>query len=258
MGSVDSTNGKWDRMLPGHGWRERRDALRALFEGIAPSYDRLNRWLSLGIDRSWRRRAAREVFADGGATWVLDLASGTGDQAVEVLRRGSARVVRLDLSVLLLDRAAGKLPAGGATPATAAPAVVAEMEALPIRAESVDAVTMAFALRHVESLEALMRACFAVLRPGGKVVFVDMSIPERGAAAALYRFYFRACLPRLAVLFGGERLAYELMVRSVESFPGWDRLAAAGRDAGFDEVSVIPLTRGAATIFLARKPKVVV
>lgn len=237
-------------MLPTAAWPRRREALRELFETIAPTYDRLNHWMSFGIDARWRARAAREAVGGREQVLVLDLASGTGDQASALQRcaRG-ARLVRLDLSGALLRRGGRKLRAD-----SVAPALVAEMERLPLRPETFDAVTMAFALRHVESLDRLMEACARVLRPGGTVSFVDMSIPEHGAWGWLYRFYFRTVLPRFASLLGGPRPAYELMVRSVESFPGWDRLDAAARGAGFRQTRLIRLTGGAASIFVARRP----
>jgi demethylmenaquinone methyltransferase / 2-methoxy-6-polyprenyl-1,4-benzoquinol methylase len=240
----------WEEMLPSAAWPRRREALRELFEAIAPTYDRLNHWMSFGIDRRWRARAAREAVSGRDAAVVLDLASGTGDQASALQRcsRG-VHLVRLDLSGALLRRGEEKL-----RPGSSAPALVGEMERLPLRPETFDAVTMAFALRHVESLERLMEACARILRPGGIVSFVDMSIPERGVWGALYRFYFRQVLPRFAALLGGPRPAYELMVRSVESFPGWDRLDAAAREAGFRQTRVIRLTGGAASIFVARRP----
>ena len=221
-----------------------------MFEAIAPSYDRLNRWLSFGIDRGWRRRAA-EVALDGiDSPRVLDLASGTGDQVVALRERSrSAQIVGLDLSADLLRRSASKVPLDGSRPA-----VVGAMERLPFRGGSFDAITMAFALRHVESLDELMRACAEVLAPGGRVAFVDMAIPEQGVWAGLYGIYFRHILPRAAVLFGGKRRAYELMVRSVEEFPGWDALERAARGAGLIETGTVPLTGGAARIFSALKP----
>ena len=238
----------WEGMLPGAAWSHRKRTLRSLFEGIAPSYDRLNHWLSLGIDQCWRARAAREAIARGQPAVVLDLASGTGDQAAAIVKRSRrARVLRVDLSAMLLRRAAAKLP-----DSSLAPPVVAEMERLPVRDGTCDAVTMAYALRHVESLDRLMEACARCLRPGGRAVFVDMALPQRGLWARLFRFYFRQCLPRLASLFGGPREAYELMVRSVESFPGWERLEEAARRAGFQSTRIVSLTGGAARLFVAR------
>lgn len=246
--------GRWEAMLPTAPWRERRGALRELFEGIAPTYDRLNRVLSLGIDASWRARAAREAVAKGDSGIVVDLASGTGDQAVALLRRAPGlTVLRLDLSAPLLVRGTGKIEALSGGAQRPAPPLVAEMERIPIRDGCGKAVTMAFALRHVEGLDSLMAACAQLLCPGGRVAFVDMAIPERGLWGGLYRLYFRLVLPRIAQLFGGEREAYELMVRSVASFPGWEALALSARRAGFEEVRSIRLTGGAARLFLARK-----
>jgi demethylmenaquinone methyltransferase/2-methoxy-6-polyprenyl-1,4-benzoquinol methylase len=236
-------------MLPGASWPKRRDALRDLFETIAPSYDRLNHWLSLGLDLRWRDRASAEAIPRDARATVLDLASGTGDQAASLRARSpEARVIRLDLSADLLRRVR---PKRAVAETAAAPPVVAEMERLPLEAGSCDAVTMAFALRHVESLDRLMSDCARVLRPGGRVSFVDMALPQKGPWARVYLFYFRVCLPRLAALFGGDRAAYRAMVRSVESFPGWDRLEEAARKASFGGIRIIPLTGGAARVFTA-------
>jgi demethylmenaquinone methyltransferase / 2-methoxy-6-polyprenyl-1,4-benzoquinol methylase len=242
-------------MLPSSPWRERRAALRSLFEGIAPSYDRLNHFLSLGIDRSWRARAAREAVSRSEEGRVLDLASGTGDQAAALLRRAPRLTVfRLDLSGALLARAGGKLRGDGANRAPGAtPPIVGEMECLPVRDGSCAAITMAFALRHVESLTTLMGTCYRALGPGGRISFVDMSIPTHGFWSAIYRFYFIRCLPRIAQLLGGEREAYELMVRSVAAFPGWEALEGAACQAGFEDVRSIRLTGGSACVFVARK-----
>ncbi|MBD3163217.1 MAG: methyltransferase domain-containing protein, partial [Candidatus Eisenbacteria bacterium] len=179
----------------------------------------------------------------------LDLASGTGDLAAALARRAPrTRILRLDLSAALLRQAEPKL-AGRLDPS-----LVAEMERLPLRAGACGAITMGFALRHVESLERLMESCLRALRPGGRIVFVDMSLPETGIWGRIFRFYFRACLPRIAALCGGEREAYELMVRSVEGFPGWEAAADAARRAGCTEVRILRLTGGAARILSGRKP----
>jgi len=241
----------WEEMLPTSSWVRRRAALRDLFESIAPTYDRLNHWLSLGLDQRWRDRAARLAVGENGDGVVLDLASGTGDQVVALQGRSPGlRVIRLDLSDRLLRRAEKKLRRG-----SIAPALVAEMERLPLRPGSFDAITMAYALRHVASLDRLMASCAEALRPGGIVSFVDMSLPESGPWGGIYRLYFRHLLPRFASLLGGPRPAYELMVRSVESFPGWDRLAEAARSAGLAEIRIERLTGGAAEIFTATKPR---
>jgi demethylmenaquinone methyltransferase/2-methoxy-6-polyprenyl-1,4-benzoquinol methylase len=245
---------RWDSILPNTPWSQRRVALRALFEGIAPQYDRLNRFLSLGLDERWRARAAQEALGEDGCGVILDLASGTGDLAARVIHRAPrATVLRLDLSALLLRRGGEKLGDHALSPP-----VVAEMERLPIRPGSCAAITMGYALRHVESLEALCRACAEALRPGGCVAFVDMDLPHHSVWARLYGLYFRWCLPRFAALLGGEREAYQVLVASVESFAGWDALARVAAGAGLVGVRRIRLTGGAASVFVARMPENVV
>ena len=250
MGAEEVGQTRWHQMLPPAPWSQRRRALRSIFEAIGPGYDRLDRFLSLGLDASWRARAAREAVAPDERGAVADLASGTGELAQAVIRRAPhATVLRLDLSGSLLRRGDPKFPE-----TSVAQSLVAEMERLPLRAGSCAAATMGFALRHVESLDVLLRACAEILGPGGRIAFVDMDLPNRGVWSLLYRLYFRRCLPRIAVLFGGKREAYELMVRSVELFEGWDRLAQAAARAGFVEARKINLNGRAAAVFVARMP----
>ncbi|MBM3287710.1 MAG: methyltransferase domain-containing protein [Candidatus Eisenbacteria bacterium] len=257
--------GRWREILPSGPWARRKAALRVLFEEIAPDYDRLNHLLSFGLDRRWRARAAREAIGEDEPGTVLDLASGTGDQASALIKRSSRiRLLRVDISLPLLARATEKLRGerrgsdGVSAPEQEAlfPSgipVVAEMESLPLRPGSCKAITMAFALRHVESLDRLLAVSAEALEPGGRLAFVDMSLPASGAWAAFYRFYFVRCLPRIARLFGGEKEAYDLMVRSVLAFPGWEALEGAARGAGLREVRTIALTGGAARILTARR-----
>jgi demethylmenaquinone methyltransferase/2-methoxy-6-polyprenyl-1,4-benzoquinol methylase len=250
VGAVGAPDRRWQDILPPAPWGQRRRALRSIFEAIAPSYDRLNRLLSLGLDARWRTRAALEAVGPDEHGALLDLASGTGELASALCRRApAAMVLRLDLSGSLLLQGARKLH-----PTSIGPPLVAEMESLPLRAGSCSAVTMGFALRHVRSLEGLLQACASILCPGGRVAFVDMALPDRGLWSRLYGFYFRRCLPRAAAVLGGRREAYELMVRSVERFDGWHTLSTAALRAGFVEPRTISLSGGAAAVFVARLP----
>ena len=231
--------------MPGQPWRERRRALRSLFESIEPRYDRLNRYLSLGIDQGWRRWAVRSVETDASGPW-LDVASGTGDLAAiaEDRLRGEGRIlVRSDLSRFLLGVGTGKLhdravrrPGDdrGVECGPAHAGAAGEMDRLPFASGAFAAVIQGFALRHCEDYLGFFRELHRVLEPGGQVAILDMRYPKNGLGSGFYRFYFGRVLPRVAGWFGADRGAYQFMVDSVVSLPAEHALVAALQAAGFE------------------------
>jgi demethylmenaquinone methyltransferase/2-methoxy-6-polyprenyl-1,4-benzoquinol methylase len=241
--------------LAGTPWERRRPALQRLFEGISPGYDRLNRVLSFGLDRGWRRWAAAALEVESGGI-VLDLASGTGELAKALLERsGGLRVARADLSPSLLRIGAGKL-GGAVRGGGSSPAIACEMDRLPLREGAVDGIVQGFALRHCRSFATLFSELFRVLRPGGRISLLDMRYPRRGAGAKLYRLYFRAFLPRVAAALGGERAAYEMMVESVRSLPEEEELMETLRACGFSQVRSQAGFLGAVRLLTGRRPAV--
>jgi len=226
-----------------------------MFEEIAPRYDRLNTILSLGLDRRWRRWAARSL---GGAPAgpCCDLASGTGALAAALAESGRP-CVRADLSAALLRLgavAANGRPTGGGPPDGGSPAVACEMDRLPFRDGAFTAVGQGFALRHCHEFGAFFRELHRITRPGGRIALLDMRYPADGAFGPLYRLYFRAVLPRLAALCGGERSAYEMMVTSVRGLPEEDLLRRVLEAAGFVEVASDRGFLGAVRLLRARRP----
>jgi demethylmenaquinone methyltransferase/2-methoxy-6-polyprenyl-1,4-benzoquinol methylase len=217
-----------------------------MFEEISGDYDRLNSWLSLGLDRRWRAGVARALDRIPPGP-VLDLASGTGAQVPPLRQRLQRTVVRLDLSAALLRRAEERLGPGS-------PATVGEMDRLPFRDASFAAVAQGFALRHSRGHDVLFRELYRVVKPGGRVALLDMRVPRGGGAEAAYRLYFCRVLPRLASLLGGDREAYEMMVASVMALPLETVLRTALRDAGFVEVESRPGIFGAVRLLRARRP----
>jgi demethylmenaquinone methyltransferase/2-methoxy-6-polyprenyl-1,4-benzoquinol methylase len=194
-----------------------------MFDRIAPVYDAMNRVMTAGLDRRWRRLTVAEAVRPGDR--VLDACCGTGDLAIAARARG-AEVVGLDFSERMLERARSK--------DAAIEWVRGDMLALPFPEASFDAVTVGFGVRNVEDLAAGLRELRRVLRPGGRLGILEITTP-RGALAPFYRVWFDRVVPLLGKLLPGGA-AYTYLPASVRRFPGPDELAELLRQSGFRDV----------------------
>jgi demethylmenaquinone methyltransferase / 2-methoxy-6-polyprenyl-1,4-benzoquinol methylase len=198
-------------------------AVEAMFDRISPVYDVMNRVMTAGLDRRWRRLAAEQVVRPGDE--VLDACCGTGDLALEAERAGG-RVTGLDFSEPMLERARRK--------SGTVEWVRGDLLALPFADESFDVATVGFGIRNVDSLEAGLLELARVLRPGGRLACLEITRP-RGLLRPFFRFWFDGVVPVLGkVLPGGE--AYTYLPASVRRFPGPEDLAAVMGEAGFEEI----------------------
>lgn len=233
-------------LTPTPGAPERR-AVRAMFDGIAPRYDLLNRVLSAGIDRRWRRVCVDEL-AFQVPSRVLDVCTGTADLMVEFLKREPGhRASGVDLSAEMLRRGAAKLQRHGM--AGRASVGAADAERLPFADESFDGAMVAFGIRNVNDPLAALREMRRVLKPGAsRLVVLEFSVPT-GPLGALYRLYFSRVLPRIGGLVSGNPGAYRYLPDSVGRFPSPARFAALMEEAGFSRVKSRPLTGGIAYVY---------
>jgi demethylmenaquinone methyltransferase/2-methoxy-6-polyprenyl-1,4-benzoquinol methylase len=217
-----------------------------MFDRIAPRYDLLNRLLSAGIDVRWRR-AAVDFLELAGPARVLDLCSGTADLLIEVLGRDARRSgTGVDLSVPMLARGLRKIRDRGMGGRAAL--VAGDAEALPCADACFDAALVAFGIRNVGVPGDALREVARVLRPGGRLVVLEFSIPG-GVLGRAYSVYFSHVLPRIGAMISGHGAAYSYLPASVSRFPGPAEFARLMESSGFEEVRLKKLTGGIAHLY---------
>ena len=199
------------------------DAVRTMFDRIAPVYDAMNRVMTAGLDRGWRRVTAAAVVRPGDR--VLDACCGTGDLALAARDAGGV-VTGLDFAERMLERARRKAPE--------LEWVRGDLLGLPFADGSFDAATVGFGIRNVADVERALDELARVLRPGGRLGILEITTP-RGLLAPFYRLWFDGFVPRLGRLLPGGS-AYAYLPASVRRFPDVEALAALLRSAGFSDV----------------------
>lgn len=220
-----------------------------MFDRIAHRYDLLNRLLSMGRDVAWRKRMARHL-PDGEALEVLDLATGTADVLLFLERCSSERIaggVGVDPSMGMLGFGKKKIARRGLGGKHRL--VRGDGRALPFRDACFDAVTISFGIRNVADVGAGLREMRRALKPGGRALILEFSLPRNALFRRLYLFYFRHVLPRIGGLISGDFQAYRYLNATVETFPYGEAFLALMREAGFAEARAHPLTLGIATLY---------
>lgn len=228
-----------------------KEAVRAMFDRIAPRYDLLNRVLSAGTDVRWRRLAVDWLELAPPAR-VLDLCTGTADVLVEALGRDPRHTgLGVDLSHEMLRRGRGKLGRAGAS--GRGRLAEGDAEALPAAGARFDGALVAFGIRNVGDAPRALREVHRALRPGGRFVVLEFQEPP-GLLGRLYRVYFTKVLPRLGGLVSGDRSAYTYLPASVARFPSPAAFASSMEEAGFVSVRWRLLTGGIACLHRGDKP----
>jgi demethylmenaquinone methyltransferase/2-methoxy-6-polyprenyl-1,4-benzoquinol methylase len=218
-----------------------------MFDRIAPVYDFMNRSMTAGLDRSWRRRTAEAVVRPGDR--VLDACCGTGDLALACARAGASEVVGLDFSEPMLERARRKPHAGPCR----LDWVRADLLALPFEDGSFDSATVGFGVRNVDDLERALVELRRVLRPDGRLGILEITRP-RGPLAPFYRVWFDGLIPLAGKLLRSGS-AYAYLPASVRRFPGPDDLTSRLRQAGFGEIAYRLLAGGIVALHVAVVPE---
>ena len=224
------------------------EQVRQMFDSIAPAYDFMNRAMTLGIDRWWRRVAVRMV----GKTHpqhILDVATGTGDFAIDLYRKlQPQQVVGIDLSQGMLDVAREKIAKRGLDGSIAVQQ--GDCLALPFEDGGFDAVTVAFGVRNFEHLLQGYQQMHRVLKSGGVLCVVELSTPRNRFVRWFYDLYTLHIIPWMGSLKSGDRSAYRYLPQSIAAVPQGDDMLAIMREAGFTDCKVKRLTFGTCSIYI--------
>ena len=231
-----------------------RSNIGELFDRIAARYDFLNHLLSLNIDKRWRRKAvaALDSSAHPAPTHILDVAIGTGDLAMELIRQHKAdKITGIDVSAEMMRIGKDKIDKAGLNERISFRQASALQ--MPFEADTFDAVTCAYGVRNFADLDTGLREMYRVLRPGGQLMILEFSHPTNRLFARLYDIYFTHILPGVGRLISGDRTAYTYLNRSVKAFVDAPQMCDHLSDAGFLQIHSTPLTYGITTIYSARK-----
>jgi demethylmenaquinone methyltransferase/2-methoxy-6-polyprenyl-1,4-benzoquinol methylase len=228
------------------------EQVERMFDSISKHYDLLNHLLSLGTDRSWRRKAVELIGKHARPRTILDVATGTGDLAIEAMRLEPEKVTGIDLSSGMLEEGRRKIARKG---------YAGRIELLSGDALSTgfpdgifDASMSAFGVRNFEDTLQGLQEMFRVLRPGGMIMVLEFSRPSVFPLKQIYGFYFRRILPLIGRRVSGDRDAYSYLPDSVMSFPDNERFLALLSSAGFIHVSQRRLSGGIASIYTGLRP----
>lgn len=229
----------------------KKEKIKSLFDNIAPDYDKLNHILSLNIDKAWRRKAVHEIVDVKETLNVLDVACGTGDFTIEIARKLSSgsSITGIDLSEGMMAVGREKVSAAGVDVALE----YGDCEALVYDDNTFDRVSVGFGVRNFEHLSVGLKEMCRVLKPAGKLVILELSVPSNPLIRWCYRLYFLNILPAIGGFVSGNKGAYRYLPASVLNFPAPDKFIAMMSDAGFREVRHKAFTFGICRMYVGVK-----
>ena len=222
------------------------ESIRNLFDNIAPTYDFLNHFLSLGRDFYWRKKAVQEL--DGFEGWILDIATGTGDVAIEMIHQNNhhRKVFGLDFSPPMIKKAQRKILDKGLTQTITIS--LGDALSLPFRDNTFSASMIAFGLRNIVKKEQALSEMVRVIQKSGKVIILEFTFPQKGLMRRLYPIYFQKVLPWVGGFISGDRGAYAYLPESVFHFASVESYEEIMKKVGLENVGSQSLTGGVASV----------
>ncbi len=241
---------KHDNVTPYKTADPKKEQVAKMFDNIAGSYDFLNHFFSLGIDKLWRKKSVK-MLRDIQPKQILDVATGTGDFAFEALSLNPDKVTGIDISAGML--AVGRKKIDARKQNAKMEFVLGDSENLPFEDDHFDAITVGFGVRNFANLLNGLGEMRRVLRPGGKLVVLEFSKPRRFPMKQLYFTYFRFVMPTIGKIVSKDKSAYTYLPESVMAFPEGKEFEEKLEAVGFTGIESKPVTGGIATIYAARK-----
>ena len=228
----------------------KKEQVTQMFDTISNNYDGLNRVISFGIDVKWRKRVV-EILKKKNPATILDIATGTGDLAINLTQTGASKIIGLDISPGML--AVGKKKIDEKKLNNTIEMVVGDSENLQFEENTFDAVTVAFGVRNFENLEIGLSEIYRVLKSGGSLVVLETSVPTKSPYKQGYNFYTKHVLPKIGRMFSKDDSAYEYLSESAAVFPHGEAFNNILQKIGFIDVENRPPTFGVASIYVATK-----
>ena len=228
----------------------KKQQITKMFDTIAGEYDSLNRVISFGIDIKWRNKVV-DVVKEKKPNNILDIATGTGDLAINLANSGAKEIVGLDISRGMLEIGKEKIRLKQLSDVINMQ--IGDSENLNFSNDSFDAVTVAFGVRNFETLEKGLKEIFRVLKPGGIFIVLETSVPKKIPFRQGYFIYTKLLLPLIGILFSRDKKAYSYLSNSAAKFPCGEAFNNILRKVGFINVTDQPQTFGVATIYKASK-----
>ncbi len=230
----------------------KKEQVAEMFDNIAPKYDFLNHVLSMGIDILWRKKAIR-LLKPYQPKQMLDIATGTGDFAIEAISLNPDKIVGADISRDMLSVGVEKIKKKGLQDKISMQ--YGDSENLPFEDNNFDAITVSFGVRNFENLEKGLGDMLRVLKPGGAVAIIEFSKPQNFPIKQLYNFYFKNILPGIGRVISKDARAYTYLPESVDAFPYGKAFTDIMSSVGYSNIKAYPLTFGIARIYMGEKNK---
>ncbi|MBQ0767948.1 MAG: bifunctional demethylmenaquinone methyltransferase/2-methoxy-6-polyprenyl-1,4-benzoquinol methylase UbiE [Bizionia sp.] len=228
----------------------KKEQVTKMFDTISGDYDGLNRVISFGIDIKWRKKVV-QIVKDSHPKTILDIATGTGDLAINLAETNADKIVGLDISRGMLDVGIEKIKKKNLD--SKIEMILGDSENMPFADNTFDAITVAFGVRNFENLDNGLKEILRVLKPGGTFVILETSMPTKAPYKQGYNFYSKNILPLIGKTFSKDKSAYKYLSDSASQFPFGEVLNNILRSIGFINVKDLPQTFGVATIYKASK-----
>lgn len=229
----------------------KKEQVALMFNNIARRYDFLNHFLSLGIDKIWRRKTIKTLKGISENPILLDVASGTGDLAISALKLKPKQIVGIDISEEMLNVGKKKIQKKGFSEIIQLQK--GDSENIEFDSESFHGITVAFGVRNFENLQKGLSEMYRVLKPGGKLAVLEFSKPSKFPVKQIYNFYFKRILPFIGKIISKDNSAYTYLPESVSQFPEKHNFIAELEKAGFINCNFKSLSFGIATIYKGEK-----